>query len=125
MSRRMWETVETRAGKIRVGKIKMRRNKKKKNRKGKNNRSKEGSKRMEDLEWKREGCKIGRKSEKVIPERFHKWIYIFGKKASKRIPTRKLWDHTIDIKKIFVLKKKKIYPLLREEREEVCELILE
>ena len=45
---------------------------KKKNRKGKNNRSKEDSRRMENLEWKREGCKIRRKSEKVIPERFHK-----------------------------------------------------
>ena len=40
------------------------------------------------------------------------------------MPTRKLWDHTIDIKEGFVLRKGKVYPLLREEREEVCEFIL-
>jgi len=39
------------------------------------------------------------------------------------MPTRKIWDHTIDIKKEFVLRKEKVYPLSREEREEVCEFI--
>lgn len=27
--------------------------------------------------------------KKLVPERFHKWIKIFGKKASKRIPIKK------------------------------------
>ena len=35
------------------------------------------------------------------------------------MPTRKLWDHVMDTKKGFVLRKGKLYPLLREEREEV------
>jgi len=35
------------------------------------------------------------------------------------MPTRKLWDHVIDIKKGFVLRKGKVCPLSREEREEV------
>ena len=39
--------------------------------------------------------------------------------------TRKLWDHVIDIKEGFVLRKGKVYPLLREEREEVREFIKE
>jgi len=39
------------------------------------------------------------------------------------MPTRKLWDHAIDIKKEFVLRKEKVYPLLREEREEVHKFI--
>ena len=39
--------------------------------------------------------------------------------------TRKLWNHTIGIKKRFVLRKEKMYPLLREEREEVYEFITE
>ena len=38
---------------------------------------------------------------------------------------RKLWDHTIDIKKGFVLRKGKVYSLSREEREEVCKFISE
>jgi len=43
---------------------------------------------------------------------------VFGKKQSERIPTRKLWDHTIDIKEEFVLKKGKVHLLLREEVRE-------
>ena len=36
---------------------------------------------------------------------------------------RKVWDHAIDVKKGFVPRKRKVYPLLREEREEVREFI--
>ena len=41
------------------------------------------------------------------------------------MPTRKLWDHVIDVKEGFVPRKGKgkVYPLLREEREEVREFI--
>jgi len=39
------------------------------------------------------------------------------------MPTRKVWDHTINTKKEFVLRKRKIYLLSREEREEVHEFI--
>ena len=39
------------------------------------------------------------------------------------MPTRKAWDHTIDIKKGFVPRKGKVYLLSREEREEVREFI--
>jgi len=41
------------------------------------------------------------------------------------MPTQKIWNYTIDIKEEFVPKKGKIYPLLREEREEVREFIQE
>jgi len=41
------------------------------------------------------------------------------------MPTRKIWDHIIDMKKGFVLRKEKVYLLSREEREEVCEFIQE
>ena len=58
-------------------------------------------------------------AKKLVSERFYKWIYVFGKKASERILTRKLWDHTIDTKEGFVLRKGKVYPLLREEREDI------
>ena len=58
-------------------------------------------------------------------ERFHKWIKVFWKKQSERMPTRKVWDHAIDVKEGFVLRKGKIYPLSREEREEVREFVKE
>ena len=63
--------------------------------------------------------------KKLVPEKFHKWIKVFGKKQSERMLTRKLWDHAIDIKEGFVLRKGKVYPLSREEREEVREFIKE
>ena len=39
------------------------------------------------------------------------------------MPTKKLQDHIIDIKKVFVLRKGKVYLLSREEREEMHEFI--
>ena len=39
------------------------------------------------------------------------------------MPTKKLWDYTIDLKKGFALKKGKVYLLSREEREEVHKFI--
>jgi len=41
------------------------------------------------------------------------------------VPTKKLWDYTIDIKEGFVPRKGKMYLLSREEREEVHEFIAE
>ena len=43
----------------------------------------------------------------------------------ERMPTRKVWDHVIDVKEGFVPRKEKMYPLLREEREEVREFMKE
>ena len=70
-------------------------------------------------------AKLEEEAKKIVPEYFHKQIYVFSKKASKRMSTRKLWNYAINIKEEFVLRKKKIYPLLREEREEVCKFIVE
>jgi len=39
------------------------------------------------------------------------------------MPTQKIWDHAIDMKERFMLKKGKIYLLSRGEREEVWEFI--
>ena len=64
-------------------------------------------------------------AKKLVPERFHRWIKVFGKKQSERMPTRKMWNHAIDIKEGFVPRKGKIYLLLREEREEVRKFIKE
>ena len=60
-----------------------------------------------------------------MPEKFHRWIKVFGKKQSERMPTRKVWDHAIDVKKGFISRKGKVYPLSREEREEVREFVKE
>ena len=57
--------------------------------------------------------------KKLVLEKFHKWIKVFSKKQSEWMPTRKIWDHAIDMKERFVLRKEKVYPLSKEEKEEV------
>ena len=72
---------------------------------------------------KEEVAKLETGTKKLVPEKFHKWIKVFGKKQSEQMPTRKIWDHAIDMKEGFVPRKGKIYLLSREEREEVCKFI--
>ena len=81
-------------------------------------------------EWKiwdkeKEAAKSEAKAKKLVPEKFHKWIKVFGKKQSERMPTRKFWDHAINMKERFVPRKGKVYSLSREEREEIHKFIQE
>ena len=64
-----------------------------------------------------------RVTDEMVLQRFHKYLKIFKKKNLKRMPTRKAWDYAIDLREGFMLKKSKIYPLLRVEREEVQEFV--
>jgi len=48
-----------------------------------------------------------------------KWKKIFGKVESERMPTKKVWDHAIDLKEMFKPKKGRIYPLFKNKRKEV------
>ena len=64
-------------------------------------------------------------AKKLVLEKFHRWIKVFGKKQLERMPIRKLWDHAIDVKEGFMPRKGKVYLLSREEREEVREFIKE
>jgi len=56
---------------------------------------------------------------KLVPKRFWKWKKGFGKRDSERMLVQKAWDHAIELKEGFILKKEKIYSLSREEREKV------
>jgi len=43
-------------------------------------------------------------AKKLVPEKFHKWIKVFGKKQSEQMPMRKIWDHAIDIREgVFIV----------------------
>ena len=42
-------------------------------------------------------------AKKLVPEKFHEWIKVFGKKQSERMPMRKLWNHAIEVKEGFML----------------------
>ena len=64
-------------------------------------------------------------AKKLVSKKFHRWIKVFRKKQSERMPIRKVWDHPIEVKKGFVLRKGKMYPLSREEQKEVREFVKE
>ena len=55
----------------------------------------------------------------MVPKKFLKWRKVFGKIELERMLTRKVWDHAIDLKETFKLRKERIYPLSKNEREEV------
>ena len=57
--------------------------------------------------------------EQLVPKEYHKFLKVFSKKESKRMPLRKPWDHAIDLKDMFKLKKGHIIPLSPTEQEEV------
>ena len=40
-----------------------------------------------------------KEAKKLVLEQFHRQIKMFGKKASERILTRKMWDYAIELKK--------------------------
>ena len=64
-----------------------------------------------------------RKVEAMVPQKFHKWLKVFGKVESERMPTRKIWDHMIDLKEEFKTSKARVYPLSRNERKEVQQFV--
>ena len=72
-----------------------------------------------------EVAKSTKEAKKLVSQRFYKWIYVFGKKASERMLMKKLWDHIIEMKEGFVPRKEKMYLLSREGRGEVHEFIKE
>jgi len=46
-------------------------------------------------------------------------LKVFRKVESEKMPVRKVWDHAIDLKEDFKASKAKVYPLSRNERDEV------
>jgi len=64
-----------------------------------------------------------RKVDEMVSKRFHRWLKVFGKMKSKRMPVRKVWDHVIDLNGDFKASKARVYPLFRNEKEEVQKFI--
>ena len=83
------------------------------------------AKEWEIWDKKKKVAKSEKEAKKLILQRFHKWIHVFGKKASERMSMKKSWNHTIEVKKEFVPRKGKVYPLSREEREEMHKFLEE
>ena len=98
-----WEKQEEKEA--REEKEKKKEEKKKKKKKQKKEKTVEVRKVAEEWEiWdeEEEAAKSEAEAKRLVPEKFHKWIKVFGKKQSERMPTRKLWDHAIDVKEGFM-----------------------
>ena len=66
-----------------------------------------------------------RKVKEMVPKRFHKWLKMFGKVESERMLVRKVWDHVIALNDNFKASKARVYPLSRNEKEEVQKFVNE
>ena len=55
----------------------------------------------EDWEREKEMEADHKKVEEIVPKRFHKWLKVFGKMESERMPVRKVWNHAIDLREDF------------------------
>jgi len=72
---------------------------------------------------KSKGSKQVRREEKpnkeivreLVPKQFWKWKKVFRKAESEQMPVQKTWDHVIELKERFILRKGKIYALSEEE----------
>jgi len=120
-----WKKQREEEAKKEIEKKKEEKEKKKKQKRGKTVEIRKVAEEWEIWEEEEQTAKSEEEAKKLVPEKFHKWIKVFGKKQSERMPMRKLWDHTIDVKEGFMLRKGKVYPLSREEKEEVREFIKE
>jgi len=79
----------------------------------------------EKEDWGREEEKEidHQKIEGMVPKKFHWWLKVFGKVESERMPVQKVWDYVIDVKEDFKPSKAKVYPLSRNEREEMQKFV--
>ena len=63
--------------------------------------------------------------EEIVPQRFHKWLKVFGKVKSKRMLVRKVWDHAIDLSDDLEASKARVYSLSKNKKKEVQKFINE
>ena len=94
-----------------AGKKREEKERKKKQKKGKIMEVKKVAEKWEIWDEEEEAAKSEMEAKKLVPDKFHKWIKVFGKKQSERMLMRKVWNHAIDVKEGFVLRKGKVYPL--------------
>jgi len=125
--RKQWRPVQSKSGweKQKEVEAKEEVEKKKKQKKGKTVEVQRVVEKWKIWDKEEEAAKSEAEAKKLVPEKFHKWIKVFGKKQSERMLIRKLWNHAIDIEEEFMPRKGKVYPLSREEREEVREFVKE
>ena len=113
-----WEKQKEEEAKEEAERKREEKEKKKKQRKGGAVEVRKVAEEWEIWDKEEEAAKLEAEARKLVLEKFHRWIKVFGKKQSERMPTRKLWDHAIDVKEgegVLIVKGRKG----RDER--ICE----
>ena len=85
-----WEKQKEEEAKEEVGKKREEKNKRKKQKKGKTVEVKKVVEKWEIWDEEEEVARSEEKAKKLVPERFHRWIKVFGKKQSERMLMRKM-----------------------------------
>ena len=85
-----WEKQKEEEAKEEAGRKREEKKKKKKQKKGRIGEVRKVIEEWEIWDEEEEAAKSEAEAKKLVPERFHKWIKVFGKKQSERMPTRKL-----------------------------------
>ena len=85
-----WEKQKEEEAKEKAEKKREERNRKKKQKKGKTVEVKRIAEEWEIWDEEEEAARSEAEAKKLVPEKFHKWIKVFGKKQLERIPTRKV-----------------------------------
>ena len=93
-----WEKQKEEEAKEKAGKKQEEKEKRKRQKKGKIVEVKRVAEEWEIWDEEEEAAKSEVEAKKMVPEKFYKWIKVFGKKQSESMPTRKVWDHAINIK---------------------------
>ena len=62
-------------------------------------------------------------AQKLVPHKYWDYLEVFSKLKSECMPLRKPWDHRIDLKEDFPLKKGQLIPLSVDEQKEVEEFL--
>jgi hypothetical protein len=63
--------------------------------------------------------------QKKVPKEYHNYLSVFSEEAASRMPTRKIWDHKIELKEDFEPRSSGIYKLTPAEDEAMREFIKE
>ena len=85
-----WEKQKEEEAKEKAEKKREERNRKKKQKKGKTVEVKRIPEEWEIWDEEEEAARSEAEAKKLVLEKFHKWIKVFGKKQLERIPTRKV-----------------------------------
>jgi len=85
-----WEKQKEEEVKEKVEKRKEKKEKKKKQKRGGTVEVRKVAEEWEIWDEEEEAAKLEEEAKKLVPESFHRWIKVFGKKQSERMSTRKL-----------------------------------